>query len=304
MAWSSNLALHAIDIYMAIKASPKLSLLPPASTLGRGSAGSDEDSGITFKLQLNCHARRTTEIKPLKMSCLPLTAFAIKKAIQEQFSIPTCLQTVSYQYHVLADDDHMPSLYHHMRNDDILTVDYMCEADLPAIKEILNWINSVNTVLLYQANSRPTLASTRAVHMAALPAMTHEYHKTMALNIFGWLDARTMVNKIYFKESENINRLLEMYKAVMRLRWRRVPDAYSYLESFCVQVLAKFAEPVEFRRYLYHCNAFDLAIESFLRMRVELQEVHMYLDSDNPSEAQGISLTMQILEHSLQALCK
>lgn len=278
-----------LQLYIGHRAPPPTSLQPAARM---------QDS-ITFELQLNCHARKSCAVETLQLYNLPSTALEIKQAIQNKFSIPICVQTLSYQDHILSDEECVPDLYRHMRNGDILTVDYSSEADIQKISEIMKWIQSVNTVMLTK-KSLTTSAGARVVNLAVQPGRARRYDEILALKIFDWLDDKSLVNKIYFYHCGGLNSLLKLYYTVIEIEWSDMDDTYKYLEIFCTQVLANFAETIEYRRMLHAHAGLKMAVRSLLRMRLEFRDVTLFLESNNSS----ITTVKRLLEYALHAICK
>ena len=179
------------------------------------------DGEVTFKLRLNCLARKTSSTGTLTLPSFPSAVQEIKQAIQRSFSIPACVQTLSYHSIPLtssassssSSDDLLCSSCRYMRSGDTLKVDYSCEADVEKIDEILGWVREVTSAL--QDQEVPF-----AVKEALLLRGSRcSYESILAMEIFDWMDAKTYVNKIYFLECGGLEAVLALYNCVLLLRW-------------------------------------------------------------------------------------
>ena len=125
-------------------------VLAPAYPKHSSSTTQDED--ITFKLQLNCIARKSSKIQTLRLNPFSPAVQDIKKAIESEFSIPTCVQTLRYQSMTLPDEGSLLDACGYIRMGDVLTVDYSCEADVTKINTIITWIQRVNGAIKKEKN--------------------------------------------------------------------------------------------------------------------------------------------------------
>lgn len=171
---------------------------------------------VTFKLQLNCLARKSSEVQLLRLTSFPASVSDIKKAIEDEFSIPACVQTLSYHSIPLTHSGSIMGACKHIRSGDMLTVDFSCEADVKKIDEIVDWVKEVTLVL----RGVETVAS--EADSVILRGARNKYDVVLALEIFDWLDAKAYVNKIYFLESGGLDAVVALYKYVLDQQWEEM----------------------------------------------------------------------------------
>ena len=94
---------------------------------------------------LNCEQTKSSQTKQVHFQSLPTTLLEIKKKTKEDFSIPSCFQTLHYQSMILKDSDQLQ----HTRSGDTFTVDYPIEADCKMTQTVIKWLKE----LLIKLNS-------------------------------------------------------------------------------------------------------------------------------------------------------
>ena len=94
---------------------------------------------------LNCEQTKSSRTKQVHFQSLPTTLLEIKKKTEEDFSIPSCFQTLHYQSMIQKDSDQLQ----HTRSGDTFTVDYPIEADCKMTQTVIKWLKE----LLIKLNS-------------------------------------------------------------------------------------------------------------------------------------------------------
>ena len=154
----------------------------------------DEIERTTFHLQLNCTSRKSTDSKILSLSSFPSSTLELKQAIESRFSIPVCVQSVSYQLAPLSDSDSL--LERRIRSGDTLSISYLCEADCQLIREIILWIQRVVTTIQCENGIETNEIHTDNVIWSGISS---NYHETLPIHVFDWLSPKAFVNKLYFE---------------------------------------------------------------------------------------------------------
>ena len=99
-----------------------------------GKTATAEDK-IELNVLLNCELTKSSETKQVHFQSLPTTPLEVKKKIEEDFSIPSCIQTLHYQSMILKDSDQLQ--HTHFRSGDMFTVDYPIEAECEMVQKVL-----------------------------------------------------------------------------------------------------------------------------------------------------------------------
>ena len=217
--------------------------------------GSGDLERTTFHLQLNCTSRKSTENKILTLNDFPSSTLELKQAIESRFSIPACVQSVSYQLAPLSDGDSL--LERRIRSGDTLSVSYPCDADCQLIREIIEWIKQVVKAMKYENG-----IDTDGIIWSGINA---KYHETLPIHIFDWLSPKAFVNKLYFKTEGGLTALIELYKELTDCDWATMRPLLKYLESFSIQSIGNFGEVFPLRRLSLEAGVLDMALRSLLR---------------------------------------
>lgn len=279
--------------------------------MATGFHGRTSDVGITFKLQLNCQSRNTRETKTLRLKSFAVSLQEIKKAVQEEFSIPACVQTISYQSLPLSSNGSVLDLCKHVRNGDVLRVDYSCEADVKKIDEVVGWMKEVIIAVENEdvvSNGPHHHHHTRgAVNALIQVGVWEKYDSLLALEIFDWMTAKAYVNKIYFQECGGLDASVHLYNCILEREWDDMSQMHCYLEAFCSHGFANFGETVYLRRVLVEHGALGMAKRSLLRVKMHIEGdgvvVEEKVGDHNYADYPRYALS-RIRENSLHTFCK
>ena len=260
-----------------------------------------QEQDVTFKLQLNCIARKSHDTKALRFNSFPSSIHTIKKAIEDHFSIPTCVQKISYQGITIRDDSFIDT-FKHVRSGDTLTVDYRCEADVREIYEVVDWIKKVTRALIEEKNMPQ---GSPIMHALILEGSRNRYHEILPTQIFDWLDAKAYVNKIHFMECGGLVAILDLYSCILEQEWKDMPPSYKFLESFCSLSLANFGETFYFRRVLLKNHVLEMAMRSVTRIKMKIGGDFVVEETDSlKNEDYGSTVLKLVLDNALHIICK
>ena len=224
----------------------------------------EEIERTTFHLQLNCTSRKSTDNKILSLNSFPSSTLELKQAIESRFSIPVCVQSVSYQLAPLSDKDSL--LERRIRSGDTLSVSYHCEADCQLIREIILWIHRVVTAIQCENGIEDYEIHTDSVIWSGINS---NYHETLPIHIFDWLSPKAFVNKLYFETEGGLTALVKLYRELTSRDWASMRPLFKYLESFSIQSIGNFGEVFPLRRISLRAGVLDMAMKSLLRKVLE-----------------------------------
>ena len=218
----------------------------------------------TFHLQLNCTSRKSTDSKVLSLSSFPSSTLELKQAIESRFSIPVCVQSVSYQLAPLSDGDSL--LERRIRSGDTLSISYLCEADCQLIREIISWIRRVVTAIQCENGVEANQLHTDQLIWSGINS---SYHVTLPIQVFDWLSPKAFVNKLYFETEGGLTALVELYSELVGRDWPSMRPLQKYMESFSIQSIGNFGEIFPLRRISLKAGVLDMAMKSLLRKVLE-----------------------------------
>ena len=73
----------------------------PSSSFAETGIKRQKEDHVVLNVLLNCELSKSSETKQAHFQSLPTTPLEIKKKIEEDFSIPSCVQTLHYQSMIL-----------------------------------------------------------------------------------------------------------------------------------------------------------------------------------------------------------
>ena len=213
-----------------------------------------------FHLQLDCTSRKSMDNKILSLSSFPSSTLELKQAIESRFSIPVCVQSVSFQLAPLSNSDSL--LERRIRSGDTLSVSYLCEADCQLIREIILWLRRVVTAIQCENGRESYENFTDDLIWSGLNA---NYHDTLPVKVFDWLNPKAYVNKLYFEAEGGLTKLVELYRELTNRDWACMRPLFKYLESFAIQSIGNFGEIFPLRRMSLKAGVLDMVMRSLLR---------------------------------------
>lgn len=256
-------------------------------------------SEITFNLRLNCTSRDGTVIKPLTVNCFPKSTVDLKKEIQRTFSIPQCIQTLSYQSAILSDGEDLQEK--HIRSGDTLEVSYLCEADYEELMRITGWLETITSAIDNEDSNPDGDTCTDRLIAEGIQA---GYDVALALDLFDWLDTRSHVNKVFFHWSGGLDVLVGLFSALLKRKWSDMPARLKYLESVCTQSVANFGETLPLRRVLLHCGILEMCFQSLLRKKLMKGLPVTDRESKDGDASSNSYLLQRVIENGLHIICK
>lgn len=221
----------------------------------------------------------------------------VKLVVEEEFSIPTFAQRLSFEADELRDETKLS--YIRVRNGDTLRVEYTTKADCAGLKAVIEWLNQL--VDVFKKESRKETGSyydLQEIVAAGLEAK-HLEHLCDLLSV---TCPEVTSNKRYFHHHGGVDKLLEVYRSIVDRSWRETLHINKLLERKVLTVLGYLsaADGSDFagRNYLIEVGAVELLTKSL--MRVKLSEGEPIVDDSG----QMSTLLVHVLELSAGVLSK
>ena len=256
-----------------------------------------ECSEVVLQCHLHCQSEGTTEVKPLSLPSLPPTVLELKEVIQQEFSVPTCIQKVAFQTEVLSDDTQLAS--RRLRSGDSVDVTFLARGDCRLVEEVNAWMR--NLVRAYE--ERELGKSTNEVDHLVYDGLQSGLDSTLGYDLFEWLIPRTMVNKAYFESSGGLALLPQLYQQILRSQWSDLPIYQRYLESVCTQAFANFGETAALRRKLIKMGILELCFKTMLRVKVPQNGPIADTASTDGDQEMNDTILKTELDNALHLLC-
>ena len=242
---------------------------------------------ILLNVVLSCELTKSSETKQLHFKSPPTTPLEIKKRIEENFSIPSCVQSLSYQSVILKDSDELQ--HTHFRSGDTFTVNYPIKGNCEMIQNVIQWLREI--FKLFQAieendslpdeEKDPSLSS--HVHKIEDLILSGEEDGTILelSNFFHQLvGERTYVNKLHFQNEGGLDVLIKVYGLLVSKDlgdYGINSELHLYLEYSCVCAIAnyggcavtKYGDSFPLARQVIKLGGLEMCLQTLLRKKVE-----------------------------------
>ncbi len=248
---------------------------------------------LSFKAELFNEETKVTEVRSFTLQCHPSTFLEIKKAIEKNFSIPVCVQTLFHQSCYVADSDNPKSSY--IRSGDTFSVFYPGKGNCRKVIEVVDWLKRLGAALSHrlqymrEGTFHPDMVSNE--YETLLSVEYAETSRDLCLNlIYPWTDRTKYVNKLHFDSLGGVQLALNVYKLLVSARLDNIIMFRShYLETVCGLFVANFTQNFPLRRRIIEHGGLELTIQTFLWTQIT--------SSSRPN-------TVDAIEVSLYAICK
>ena len=204
----------------------------------------------------------------------------IKKQVEKQFSIPVCVQTVSYNGHTLKNDDKLSEL--RARNGDTFHVEYLAKADCTDIMEIISWLEQLSSAIITASRDIDDIIED-GIQRSLLESLQKDFFSP-------WYDptSNSYVNKLFFVDMSGISLILKVYDFLLQKKWNEMDELYNYVERWIIESMWSFAETVPLCRLLIQHNIIQMVTKSLLRVRLEEGRMIEDLDASGDQDQQNL----------------
>ena len=268
-----------------------------SASLSPGKEVPAEDQ-IMLNVLLNCEETRSSETKQIHFQSLPTTPLEIKKKVEEDFSIPSCVQTLHYQSMILKDSDQLQ--HTHFRSGDTFTVDYPIEGECKKVQIAIKWLKELHEVLeeiLFNEKNERSMYSCM-VKFDNLILEDGESFRDCGLYyaLFSpWTDKKKLMNKFYFYQEGGLNVLINVYSILLSREWGALPkihrEFHIYLEDLCATTICRYVATLPLCHHVFQLGGLDMCAKTVLRRQLlQGEEVER--------------IVYEALDSALHGLCK
>ncbi len=219
-----------------------------------------------FKVELFSSHTKDTESQTISLSPL-VTITRIKEEVEENFNIPVCVQSLSYDSCPLNDDASLEAM--RIRSGDTLHITYPAKGNCKEIKAIVTWFEQVRHFLLTED---PTISNGR-FSLEFDDLLTYGIDQKLMEDVafkyfYPWLNQQSYVNKLYFVSCGGLKIVMDVYAALLHHPWNDSLIELKFVQSAILHILWNLAETFELRRLIVSHNGLQLGIQSLLRKKV------------------------------------
>ena len=266
---------------------------------------SNED--FSLSIVLNCEHTKSSVTKQVHFQSLPITPLEIKKKIEEDFSIPSCVQTLHYQSMTLKDSDQLQGT--HFRSEDTFTVDYPIEGECEMVKNVIKWLKELQELLTTIADDKSTSGEKQDVsmflHLFKFQELVLEGDKegitrALSLTLFTpWKEKTKQVNHYYFQQEGGLEVLMKVYGLLVdnkQLNLAIPQQKYRlYMEYHCAWAVSNYVQTFALRRQVTKLGGLEMCMKTLLRTK---------MGRNGNDEINPESFAMDAIFSSLSSLCR
>ena len=220
-----------------------------------------------YRVELVCEETKSTEVSSLKLQSHPSTFLDIKKAIEESFSVPVCVQTLLHQSCKVADQDDPLSSY--IRSGDTFTVHYPAKGDCERVIKAVKWLKQLADAVSHrlQYHRLGTFHSSLITNDYQTLVFEDETSRDFCLNLmYPWTDKTKYVNKLHFDSLGGVELALNVYNTFVTARSHEIILFKShYMEVVCSLFVANFTHTFPLRRRILEHGGLELSMKTFLK---------------------------------------
>jgi hypothetical protein len=231
---------------------------------------------VVLNVLLKCEVSKTSKIKQVHFQSLPTTPLEIKKKIEEDFSIPSCIQTLHYQSMILKDSDQL--LHTHFRSGDTFTVDYPIEAECKVVQNVIKWLRQLYDVLksIGECVSSPRAEkdlNRRKLKNLLLAGENDNIIETLSVTLFSpSREEKKMMNRSYFHQEGGLDVLMKVYGILVSKEWGKLgidTKYHVYLERKCCRAVVNYGRSFRFKRQVVQLGGFEMYATTLFRRQLQ-----------------------------------
>jgi hypothetical protein len=223
---------------------------------------------VELNILLNCEETKSSETKLVRFQSLPTTPLEIKKKLEEDFSIPSCVQTLHYQSMILKDSDQLQ--HTHFRSGDTFTIDYPIKAECEMVKNVIKWLKELLELLKSIIDSHPYEEG--ELGDLLLKGENDDIVAALCYRLFTpWEDKKKLMNKFFFQYEGGLDVLMKVYRVLVSKEWGDLGidiDIHIYLERKCALAISNYPQTITLRRQVSQLGCLEMCTATLLRRQL------------------------------------
>lgn len=225
-----------------------------------------------LKVDLSREKSKGIETKCLTFWNRPSSLEEIKEQIEDCCSVPTCIQTITYQNSGVVDS----SLCEYLKSGDTLKVSYLEKGAVKEVKHVIKWL-SQSTHLLQEFQNLDSLPCKQSDDKFVATVVDRDAIKFISKVLFNpWSDS-TYVNRIHFDFLGGPKLLIMFHEQLITFREKKITISHriasSYFELICCVSIASYSMNERFSRLMIQAGGLVTSISSFLSFRADSEEI-------------------------------
>ena len=217
----------------------------------------DSTASLMLRCEFHCTSTNSKEEKRLVFPDSPPSIIGdIKAHVQSHFSIPKCLQKLSFNGQVL--DDSISVSDHYIRSHDCLSLSYLCEADVDFILEFTQ--STLVLLAKHLTGSLPTLSNDMVDDFLHVCSM--KLHNLAFQKLSPWHSSRSEANRQLLFQENSLRLILNIYAQILKEPYDDRSESTAKLEISILMFVWNFSETRAARMAVFKMGGFDLVLKS------------------------------------------
>ena len=216
---------------------------------------------FNLSVQLYCTKTSLIDKGEIKFESPPQDVLDVKKQVEKQFSIPVCVQTVSYNGDTLNNHIKLSDLK--VRNGDTFYVKYLAKGICTDLINIISWLEQLSSAIACCTD----LNDTAAIQRKMIESLRNVFSQCSDPTSIA--SSRSYVTKLFFAHNDGVGMMLKVYKLLLQKTWNDLDQRLKLLECYIIALQWWFAETFPLRRLLIQHNVIPMVTQSLLRVRLE-----------------------------------
>ena len=215
-------------------------------------------SQTKYSVVLHCTKTNLSEVKDIQFESPPVNTSDIMEQIEKQFSIPVCVQVLSFEGCTLKGSNSLSAL--RVCEGDIFHVEYLAKGDCLELVEIVSWLEQLSKAV-----------ASNSLDLIEIAKIGMQQRLSLAFYFYKWDDptSKSYVNKLYFIQIGGFKMIMNIYQFLLQMPWNEMNTSFKYLEHWIINSLLSFEETFPLCRLMIQHNVVLMLTKSLLRVRLE-----------------------------------
>ena len=205
-----------------------------------------------YSVVLHCTKTNKSEVNNIRFESPPVNTSDIMEQIEKQFSIPVCVQVLSFEGCTLKGSNSLSAL--RVREGDTFRIEYLAKGNCSELMDIISWLEQL---LKAVASNSDFIDITKIRNLRSFFSPRSDP------------TSKTYVNKLYFVSNGGFEMIMKIYEFLLQKPWKNMKEIFKYLEHFIIRLLWSLAHTYPLCHHIVQHNAIPMLTKSLLRVRLE-----------------------------------
>ena len=286
-------------------------LQPGGLTYGRIEYKEGSSTEVSFRVLLICTGvgEQTSEECTLVVKHgMPLRVKDLKTCIEQNYSIPSCCQTLVFESVTLEDQFHLD--FYHIRDGDTVNVFYVARGDVEEILEVVNhMMKSYRVIESIQDKLSAQMLSDDLDALVNQNVFWEKVNDLPEIYFTPCSSNKAEVNRNLFVQCGGLDMLQRLHGLLLQQPWSNLPLKIQYLEHSILRTYWNITATFTVRMFvLLYPRTLSYILRSFLRVELDkLSPVEVEMNIYAMREASMSELNRiasEVVYKAMGTLCK